>query len=155
MKSLASFLVAACISLPAFSDDIERNAAAGQLSDVGSTAIGLAVGATEANPLGIVSLALKAAVYQKITEAPETERPELWGMYGALGWGATANNICVISTAATGVGILLCPLIGLIAGTSVYAAGEEERNRATFAAICDQKRKEVPTLSCEFKEAAK
>lgn len=121
----------------------------GQFADVGSTGIGLAMGAAEANPLGLVTLGVKAAMYQRIKEAPPTEQPRMWGVYGAFGWGAAANNLCVIAAIATGgAAAALCPVLGVATGMTVWNSNEEERNRATFDAICKELQASNPELVC-------
>ncbi len=97
MKALALSLL---IATGAHAGD--RAAVAGQLADVGSTAVGLALGAAEANPLGILTLGAKAIAYQQIKAAPAVEQPAMWSAYGAFGWGATANNVCVLAAMASG-----------------------------------------------------
>lgn len=132
---------------------LKDNAVAGQVADVGSTGLGLALGAAEANPLGILTLGVKAMAYKQIQEAPPTEQPAMWSAYGAFGWGATANNLCVIAAIATGgAAAALCPLIGVVTGVSVYNGDEDKRNRETFAAICQEQRRAKPELVCEYKD---
>jgi hypothetical protein len=159
-RHLASLLllVAAACAVPGqvrAEDDpaVLRNAAVtGQLADVGSTAVGLAFGAAEANPLGILTLGAKAIAYQQIKAAPAVEQPAMWSAYGAFGWGAAANNVCVLAAIATGgAAAALCPLVGLVTGVTVYNGDEEKRNRETFAAICEQQRQINPKLLCEYK----
>jgi hypothetical protein len=129
---------------------LENQAVAGQLADVGTTGLGLAMGAAEANPLGILTLGAKAVVYSQIKEAPAVEQPKLWSAYGAFGWGATANNLCVLAAIATGgAAAALCPLIGLMTGVTVYNGDEEKRNRETALAVCAEERKVNPELVCE------
>lgn len=129
----------------------ERNALIGQAADIGTTGAGLLLGAAEANPLGLMTLGIKAVAYQKIKDSPPVDQPRLWGMYGALGWGAAANNLCVIATIATGGGAaVLCPLIGIGAGMSSWSSGTEERDRATFAAICSEAKVKNPTIVCVY-----
>jgi hypothetical protein len=114
---------------------LQTAAVTGQVADVGTTAVGLALGAAEANPLGLVALGVKALMYDQIQRAPASEQPALWSIYGAFGWGATANNLCVIAAITTGgIAGALCPLIGLATGLSVYSADEDARTRATNAA---------------------
>lgn len=132
-------------------DTGQSNAVMGQAADVGTTGAGLLLGAAEANPLGLVTLGIKAVAYQKIKSSPPVEQPRLWGMYGAMGWGAAANNLCVIAAIATGGGAaVLCPLLGLGAGMTSWNAGTEERNRATFAAICNEAKVKNPALVCIY-----
>lgn len=129
----------------------QQNAVIGQAADVGTTGMGLLLGAAEANPLGLVTLGIKAVAYQKIKDSPPVEQPRLWGMYGAMGWGAAANNLCVIAAIATGGGAaVLCPLIGLGAGMGNWSAGTEERDKATFAVICQEAKLKNPDLVCIF-----
>ena len=129
----------------------QQNAVLGQAADVGSTGIGLLLGAAEANPLGLVTLGIKAVAYQKIKESPPVEQPRLWGMYGAMGWGAAANNLCVIAAIATGgAAAAVCPLIGLGAGMGSWSAGTEERDKATFEVICEEARIKNPQMVCTY-----
>jgi hypothetical protein len=81
---------------------LQQQAVNGQWADVGTTGIGLAMGATEANPLGILTLGVKAYAYAQIKEAPLVEQPRMWSAYGAFGWGAAANNVCIIAAIASG-----------------------------------------------------
>ncbi|WP_374640765.1 hypothetical protein [Hydrogenophaga sp.] len=135
---------------------LSTDAVNGQWADVGSTGVGLALGAAEANPLGILTLGLKVMTYNNIVKAPELEQPALWSAYGALGWGAAANNLCVIAAIATGgAAAAVCPLIGLATGLGTYSADEEARNRATFDAMCKDARKSQPALECVYTPPAK
>ena len=132
---------------------LEKQAVMGQTADVGTTAAGLLMGASEANPLGILTLGVKVVAYKHIKEAPPIEQPRMWGMYGAFGWGAAANNLCVIAAIATGGGAaVLCPLLGLGAGIGNWSANRAERDRATFAAICQQAQSRNPNMVCTYTE---
>lgn len=115
-------LALAMVGAPVWAD--ERDAAiAGQGADVATTAVGLAMGAAEANPLGILTLGAKAVVAAQIEAAPAEEQPGLWRAFGAFGWGATANNLCVIAAIASGgIAAGVCPLLGLVTGLSVYGS---------------------------------
>ena len=132
---------------------LEKQAVGGQWADVGTTAAGLAMGATEANPLGILTLGVKAYAYAQIKEAPAIEQPRMWSAYGAFGWGAAANNVCIIAAIASGgAAAAICPLIGLAAGVTTWNGDEDKRNRATFAAICEQERQNNPGLTCTYSD---
>lgn len=132
-------------------DAAQSHAMAGQAADLGTTGLGLLLGAAEANPLGLLSVGMKMLAYQQIKNAPAAEQPRLWAAYGAMGWGAAANNVCVIATIATGgAGALLCPMIGLATGLSLWKQGDAERDRTTFAAMCDQARSKNPDLMCTY-----
>lgn len=129
---------------------LKNQAVAGQLADVGTTGVGLAMGAAEANPLGILTLGVKAVMYDQIKAAPAAEQPKLWSAYGAFGWAATANNLCILAAIATGgAAAALCPLIGVVTGVTVYNGDEDKRNRETALAECTEQRKVNPELVCE------
>ena len=132
-------------------DELADKAATGHWADVGSTGVGLAMGAAEANPLGLLTLGVKAIAYQQIKEAPALEQPRMWSAYGAFGWGATANNLCIIATIASGgAAAALCPVLGVAAGVSSWNLDKERRERAEFDAICDEVRKENPKVKCVY-----
>lgn len=132
----------------------QQQAVAGHAADLGTTGIGLLLGAAEANPLGLLTVGLKVWAHQKIQDAPPEEQPRLWSAYGAMGWGAAANNMCVIAAIVTGgAGAVLCPMIGLATGLSVWDRGGSERDRATFAALCDQARAKNPQTVCTYRES--
>jgi hypothetical protein len=130
---------------------IESRAVDAQMADVATTGVGLLLGAAEANPLGLLTLGFKAIAHQNIKNSPTVEQPRLWSMYGALGWGAAANNLCVIAAIATGGGAaVLCPLIGLGAGIGSWNAKAEERDKATFGAICQEAKSKNPKMVCIY-----
>jgi hypothetical protein len=129
----------------------ERSAVTGQAADIGSTGIALAMGATEANPLGAVALGVKAVVYNYIKAEPPIQQPHLWGIYGAFGWGAAANNLCIIGVIASGGAFAaICPVIGFAAGFGNWEAGKADRDRETFDAICAQETALNPDLVCVY-----
>jgi hypothetical protein len=133
---------------------IKSDAVYGQAADLATTGVGLLLGAAEANPLGILTLGVKAMAYKQIKESPTVEQPRMWSMYGALGWGAAANNLCVIAAIATGGGAaILCPLIGLGAGVGSWNADAKKRDEATFAAICQEEKVKNRELVCIYNGA--
>ena len=72
-------------------------AVAGQLADVASTAVGLAAGLSEANPLGILILPIKYGSLSYSKTLPLHECIALRKGLGAVGWGAAAANIATIA----------------------------------------------------------
>jgi hypothetical protein len=136
--------------------DSEDRALAGQGADISTTAIGLSIGAAESNPLGIGLLAVKAIAYERIKSAPPQKQPAMWSAFGALGWGAAANNACVIALIVTGgTAVALCPVLGLATGLGTYAQAAPLRERATFDAVCAQARVDRPGLVCVYETALK
>jgi hypothetical protein len=130
---------------------MKSDAVNGHAADVATTGVGLLLGAAEANPLGLLTLGAKALAYQNIKNSPPVEQPRMWSMYGAMGWGAAANNLCVIAAIATGGGAaIFCPLIGLGAGVSSWNADAENRDKATFGAICQEAKVKNPGMVCVY-----
>lgn len=98
-------------------------------ADTATTAVGLASGLVEVNPLGPVgALALKAALMGYIQGQPEEARPQMYNFVSSLWGGAAANNLCWLA----GVGPV-CMLIGAVTGQWIWRASEQER-QATLAA---------------------
>ena len=100
----------------------EHTAVAAHATDLTTTAIGLTLpGVAEINPLGLLIVPAKLIARQHISSAPVEQQPRLWGIFGAAGWAASANNICVIISAATGTGLgLTCPAIGIAVGAWLW-----------------------------------
>lgn len=130
----------------------EREAVEGNVADVVSTGAGIAMGAAEANPLGPVGVVVaKVVLHQYIKALPAVEQPQAWRLFGAVGWGAAANNLCVVITIATGgSGSVLCPVIGVSTGVGVFVSTAEAARRETFDAICTEARSRQPDLICIY-----
>jgi len=151
LRAILWFALTLAIFSPAKADDLRDTATAAQIADVGTTAIGLALGAAEANPLGLLTLGAKAVAHQRISAAPAVEQPRLWGLYGAFGWGAAANNLCVIGTVASGGSLApVCPLLGLVVGKAAWDSSSAQREEDTFAAICADAKASNPALYCAY-----
>ena len=130
---MRKFIIAAVISLFAsttVAQDLEKNlgreqAINGHIMDVVSTGIGLALGAVETNPVGIIAPVIKIYLASEIDKAPLEKQPHLWAIYGSLGWAATANNACVILSILTSGGFsIVCPFIGIGTGITYYNSKE-------------------------------
>ena len=87
-------------------------AIAGQLADVGTTAIGLANGFAEANPLGIAILPLKYGLHKYTETLPLAECVEARTGMGVIGWGAAAMNMATLAGVALSGGLV----VGIVAG---------------------------------------
>lgn len=90
-------------------------AEAGQLADVGSTAIGLAEGFTEANPLGIAILPTKYFLNEYAEESPECR--QLKPIISGAGWGFAGANLAILSAGFAGPVSLG---VGVLAGVAAY-----------------------------------
>lgn len=119
----------------------EERAIAGQAADVATTFGAVANGATEANPLGPYGLLVaKPLAYAWIKSQPKEDQARLFSILSAWGWGAAANNLCVIATGG------LCAVIGAIAGMVAWQAGEIERE---YWELCKRvKHREPADMEC-------
>lgn len=96
-------------------------AVAGQLADVATTVVGLSVGLTEANPLGVLALPLKYGALAYSKTLPLHECIHLRKLSGGFGWGAAAANVAAIAGLGP-VGLV----IGLAVGIGVADAVEQD-----------------------------
>ena len=81
---------------------LEQRAYTAAATDSATTVAGLAVGAAEANPLGIAALALKVPVLLYADSLPEGERADAHQVIAAVWGGATVNNLCVLAAMVSG-----------------------------------------------------
>lgn len=154
MKAVA---LAFLIATSAQADDFKRpkvEAVAAHAADLATTGAGLALGAAEANPLGILLLPAKAISYHRIKASPEVEQPAMWAAYEAMGWGAAANNACVIAAvSAGGPAIVPCLAVGAVAAAVSWAIDQPRRQRMEFEAICDEAKAKNPETRCVWNPA--
>jgi hypothetical protein len=147
--------LALLLALPAHADDFRKQkieAASAHAFDVATTGAGLAVGAAESNPLGLLLVPAKLIAYQRIKASPEAEQPGLWAAYEAFGWGAAANNLCVIAQIASG-GFAPCLAVGVAAGLVSWAIDSPRRKRAEFDAVCEQAKASNHEITCVWNSA--
>lgn len=151
MKAVALALL---IATSANADELRRErieAVAAHAADIATTGAGLALGAVEANPLGLLMLPVKAIGYARIKAAPEAEQPALWSAYEAFGWGAAANNACVIAAIVSGGPAMVpCLAVGAAAAGLSWAVDRPRRERAEFDAICERQQAINPDLVCTW-----
>jgi hypothetical protein len=102
---------------PAHAATLQEQAEAAAAADGITTLGGLALGAAEANPLGLVSLLAKVPMLAYVKTLPRDEQAEWHATYGAIWGGAAANNLCIAGAILTG-GVLapLCPMVGMAWG---------------------------------------
>jgi hypothetical protein len=117
-------------------------------ADIGSTVVGLALGAAEGNPLGLLALPIKAWQMHEISKEPEaTVRAEAYLKVAAAAEGAAANNVCV--AVALAVPALLpmavaCPLVGIGWAVREWNPSPE----VFYAAFCEEWRREREGNTC-------
>lgn len=106
-------------------------------ADLATTGVGLALGAAEANPLGVIGIPIKIAITEHIKTLPEDEQPQAYAALSAVTWGAVGNNACVIAGLATG-GVLMpvCIAIGAVTGVAYWDATKTHREGPQLYAYC-------------------
>jgi len=107
-------------------------------ADAASTAAGLAAGAAEANPIGWATIPLRLFALEYAKTLPKEEGVQIEHVISAGGWGAAANNVCIVGAILTGGALApLCPMVGMATGLHLWTQGQGERE---FWAICAQER---------------
>jgi len=146
------FALTLAIFTPAKADDLRDTATAAQLADVGTTAIGLALGAAEANPLGLALLPIKyGAMRYADGIADPLERSEAHRALSATGWGPAVNNVCVIAVVLTGgTSAAWCLTVGIAAGMADWHRTQALRERAAFDTVCERETELNPDLVCTY-----
>lgn len=144
MRALAFLLIALLAGCATMQDKATQAA----VHDVASTAAGLAAGAAEANPLGLVTIPAKMAILGYIQTLPTGEREEMQAAVTAIWTGAAANNWCVLAVIASGgAAAPACLVVGLFVGLRVWQDSSMERE---FWMICARERRGVPDLVCRY-----
>jgi hypothetical protein len=99
------------------------------VADAVTTALGLAVGAVEANPLGaVVSVGLKPVMLRYIKDLPEEQQAGAAAMAASMWGGASANNACIAISVLSGGGFgPVCLAAGVAYGWMKWKSTEDER----------------------------
>lgn len=146
----ALLLVLVLWHLPGQSATLQEQAEAAAAADGLTTLGGLALGAAEANPLGLISLIAKIPLLAHVKTLPQDEQAEWHATYSAIWGGAAANNLCIVGAILTG-GVLapLCPIVGIAWGMNKWNASAMERE---LWAICRAERAywKNPQMTCDF-----
>ena len=137
-------LILSLLCLSAQAQTAEQAAAA----DVATTGIGLALGAAEANPLGLIALPAKLAMIQHAESLPTGEREYALSVISSMWTGAAANNLCVIAAILSGGAFApACLIVGAAVGMQRWDAAADER---LFWAVCADEKTRNPRLTCTF-----
>ena len=146
MRRLIAILLLTCSLAHGQTAEQSQTAA---LTDLGSTAIGLALGAAEANPLGVLTIPLKFVLIDQADKLPDGEKQRAHSVIGSLWHGATVNNVCVIAVLASGgAATPACLLVGVVAGSIRWQSTQMERE---FWVLCANLRSDTPELTCTYK----
>ena len=136
--------------LPVHSESLQKQAETAAVADGVSTLGGLALGAAEANPLGLAVFPLKALYMSHIKTMPEDEQADAYAGLQATSSGAAANNLCIIGAILTGGGLApFCPIIGVAWAMNELSKSAQERE---LWAICRAERAywKNPAMTCDF-----
>ena len=145
MKPLVALLLAFCLTVHAGPAEQAQQSAA---ADVVTTGVGLALGAAEANPLGLATIPLKWGILEYASRLPDGEKQTVQSAVGSFWLGAAANNICVIfSILSGGTFAPLCAAAGVAVALQRWTTGADERE---FWALCARERVKNPKMTCEF-----
>ena len=152
MKTLYSLLIVMALTGCAITRSQASDAA---VTDVASTGLGIALGAAEANPIGLVTIPLKIALLNHVETLPAGEKQEAQMRLSAVWNGAAVNNVCVVAVIVSGgAASLPCLLVGGAYGVWEYTSTKANQMQAEFAALCIQARQETPGMKCFYKGQA-
>jgi hypothetical protein len=150
-KAVNALAVVLALSiLPAYSASLQDQAQTAAVTDGLTTLGGLALGAAEANPLGLVTIVAKAPMLAAVKKMPQDEQADWNAGYSAIWSGATANNLCIIGVILTaGAAAPFCPVVGVAWGLQKWNESATERE---LWAICREERAywKNPQMPCDF-----
>jgi len=145
MRIIVALLLTLCLTARADPAGQAQHAAA---ADVATTGVGLALGAAEANPLGLALIPLKLVALDYAAGLPDGEKQTVQSAVGSFWLGAAANNICVIfSILSGGTFAPLCAAAGVAVALQRWNAGADERE---FWWLCAQEKQSNPAMTCQF-----
>ena len=121
--------LALCLLSLAVHADLREQAKQAAVADAATTAVGLAAGAAEMNPVGpIVAVAIKPLVLRYISSLPEEQQASAHAAVSSVWGGAAANNLCVIVSILTSGGFgPVCVAVGVAWGWKTWKDSEPER----------------------------
>jgi hypothetical protein len=148
--TLAALLCAAATCASA--QELEQSARSAAVADTASTALGLAAGAVELNPLGpVLSIGMKAAYLKHAQTLPEPEKAVALAASSSIWSGAAANNLCVVAAIATGGSFApACIVLGVAWGLRAWQQTEHERQFWTEGCPMLRAYAEMPDLVCVY-----
>lgn len=145
MKALAALLLALCLSAHADPSERAQNAA---IADVASTGAALALGAAEANPLGLLSIPMKLAAIKYAEGLDDGDKQTAQSVISSMWRGAAANNVCVIMSIVTGGTFApVCAIAGFAVAWHEWQSSEIERQ---FWMVCANEKQSNPELKCTY-----
>lgn len=148
---VAAAAALAAASCAAQAQDSRDQAYNGAIADGVTTAVGLAAGAVEVNPLGpLLAIGMKAVTLQYAKTLPDTERPAMYAVAASMWQGAAANNLCVTAAILSGGSFTpVCIAIGVAWGVKTWKDTEHERQFWEGCAMLREYAGE-PALECVY-----
>lgn len=141
------YIAAIFLSMALTAQASEKEAIVSHGADLATTAVALDLpNVVEGNPLGIALIPMKVLMYYEIKKLPEEQQERGWNLMSAFGWGATANNVCIITTLNPA-----CFVAGFAAGMYRWYSGEAKWEQEQFAKICEKTKETNSNLICEYK----
>lgn len=155
LRRLAAGAVLAAAFHSAHANDVRDQAIHAGVADGVSTAMGLAAGAVELNPLGpVLAVGMKFAMFQYAKTLPDTEQPAVYAAAASVWGGAAANNLCVTASIVSGGAFApACVAVGIAWGLKTWKESERERQFWEGCALLRQYANE-PQLACIYTPAA-
>ena len=132
LTGLGKLAVAAALAATfcsAQAQDTRGQAVNAAVADGLTTAVGLAAGAAEVNPLGpILAMGMKAVMLRYAEGLPDTQQPAVYAAAASMWSGAAANNLCVTAAILTGGSFApVCVAVGVAWGMKTWKESEPER----------------------------
>lgn len=150
----ARFIVAALLAAAlgcAHARSANDEALGGAIADGLTTAVGLAAGAAELNPLGpILAIGMKVVVLNYAKGLPDTEQPAAYAAAASWWQGAAANNLCIAASVLSGGSFApACVALGVAWGLKTWQDTEPEREFWQGCAMLRQYAQE-PEMPCVY-----
>lgn len=155
LRRLAAGAVLAAAFHSAQANEAREQAIQAGVADGVSTAVGLAAGAVELNPLGpVLAMGMKVAMFQYASTLPDTEQPAVYAAAASMWSGAAANNLCVTASILSGGAFApACVALGVAWGLKTWKDSEPERQFWEGCAMLRHYANE-PQLACVYTPVA-
>lgn len=129
LRALAAIAALCAVFGTAHAQEAREQARKAAISDGLTTAIGLAAGAAEMNPLGpLVAVGSKALMLRYTETLPDTERAGAYALAASVWSGASANNLCITAAVLSGGSFApACVALGFAWGLKTWKDTERER----------------------------
>jgi hypothetical protein len=148
---LVTAAVLAAAAFGAHARDASDEAMGGAVADGVTTAVGIAAGAAELNPLGpVLSVGVKVALFQYAKGLPDTEQPGVYAAAASWWQGAAVNNTCIAAAVLSGGSFApACVALGVAWGMKTWKDTEPEREFWQGCAMLRQYAQQ-PQMPCVY-----